>query len=587
MRENSTSIDQLGHKLHRLDGKGYKAYKDIKGSYFFEEGTFYVDYVQGDPFATPSRIRVRIRMNELGIPEELWESKTRSIALEDWLARRIRAEIKKGSKSSRGTGKSGLINIDAGRQEVIERTAVKVTPEWVEVRLEAGLPAAGRKILGRQASDMLVEEIPDIVLTGLDWNESVAEQGYLFVQCVENQEHIRQKLNEKGLIAFVADQAVLPRESGVSDRPMERGKCIPFSSPDDLRVEIDVPNPVSSEYGGGKKVSGMGIKEGVWLIVGGGYHGKSTLLRALERGVYPHVPGDGREYVVTDPNAVSVQAEDRRRVEGVNIDSFISGIPGGLSTTFFCTEEASGSTSQAASLVEALESGARALLIDEDASATNLMIRDARMQALVEKTNEPITPLVDRIRELYDQHGVSTIMVMGGSGDYFDVADEVIMLRDYRVYYATDEAKKVADEFPSRRSADEPAPFQSIQRRIPDPGSFDASRGKKSVKIDAPSAEEIRFGTLDIDLRYIEQLTDRSQTAAIGQAIYYAAQNLMNNQITLPEILDELESQLDKKGLEVLGKGGESHPGNLARFRRHELASAINRLRSLVIKNIK
>lgn len=335
MHKNSTSLDQLEHELHRLDGKGYKAYKDIKGSYFFEEGTLYVDYVQGDPFAAPSRIRVRIKMNELGIPEELWGSKTRSIALQDWLARRIRAEIKKGGKTSRGTGKSGLINIDAGRQEVLERTAVKVTPEWVEVRLEAGLPAAGRKILGRQASDMLVEEIPDIVLTGLEWNESVAEQGHFFVQCVENQEHIRQKLNEKGLIAFVADQAVLPRESGVSDRPMERAICIPFSSPDDLRVEIDVPNPVSSEYGGGKTVSGMGIKKGVWLIVGEGYHGKSTLLRALERGVYPHVPGDGREYVVTDPDAVSVQAEDRRRVEGVNIDPFISGIPGGSSTTFF------------------------------------------------------------------------------------------------------------------------------------------------------------------------------------------------------------------------------------------------------------
>ena len=181
---------------------------------------------------------------------------------------------------------------------------------------------------------------------------------------------------------------LLPRRSGVDDRPLEGGGVVPFRSPESLRVVLQAPNAGS--------VPGMGVPVGVTLVVGGGFHGKSTLLRALEAGVYNHRPGDGRERVVSDPDTVKVRAEDGRAVAGVDISAFIDGLPLGQDTHHFTTPNASGSTSQAATIVEALESGAHALLVDEDTSATNFMLRDRRMQSLVPKDAEPITPFQPR-----------------------------------------------------------------------------------------------------------------------------------------------------------------------------------------------
>jgi len=328
----------------------------------------------------------------------------------------------------------------------------------------------------------------------------------------------------------------------------------------------------------------MGIREGVTLIVGGGYHGKSTLLEAISRCVYPHIPGDGREYVVTRPDAVVIRSEDGRSVRKVDISPFISGLPQGASTVAFSTEDASGSTSQAANIVEALEAGSRLLLIDEDTSATNFMIRDARMQALVEKADEPITPLIDRIRELYEHLGVSTILVMGGSGDYFDVADSVIQMQSFLPHDVTDLARRIASERPTGRRPERPSPFSGITPRVPIPSSFDPSRGKKPVKIEARGIDTILFGRSLIDLRAVEQIIDRSQTRAIGMAIQLAASQLMDG-ATIPVILDRLEETFDREGLDVLSprsSAGE-HPGDFARPRRYEIAAAIDRLRSLRI----
>jgi predicted ABC-class ATPase len=424
-------MERLRRILSRIDGHGYKAYKEIEGSYAFSNFSLYLDHVQGDPFASPSKVRVRVPQAEAKLPEELFADSTRRLALEDVLARKVHSAIPKSTKGHRGTGKSGLIHIDAGGQEVLQRTALVVTSDWVEARLFVGLPATGRRVLGRQAEAMLCEELPKIAESGLVWSNLPQEEIAAFVACVENQEHIRKQLDALGLIAFVADGAILPRESGAADRPLNREQAIPFKSPDSLRVTVELPNSIDGADGGTNMLSGMGVPKGVTLIIGGGYHGKSTLLRALERGVYPHIPGDGREYVVTNPHAVKIRAEDGRRVEKVDINAFISDLPYGKPTTAFSSEDASGSTSQAANIIEALEVGARALLLDEDTSATNFMVRDARMQALVHKENEPITPFLDRVRELYERFNVSTVLVMGGCGDYFDVADTVIMMRNY------------------------------------------------------------------------------------------------------------------------------------------------------------
>ena len=573
--------DDLRRILSRIDGRGYKAYKDIKGLYDFAGFTLHIDYVQGDPFASPSKIRVRLPQRVSKLPTFLFKNKpVRRIAFEDWLARQVRYAIRRTVDGRRGSGKSGLIEIDAGRQEVLERTAVVVTPHWVEVRLQVGLPAAGRRVLGRQAEEMLCYEIPNIIKYGLLWHNLRQRDGQDFVECVENQEYIRSQLDTLGLVAFVADGSILPRESGVSDWPLSDKEAVPFKSPPSLRVTIDLPNPLSS---GTHTISGMGIPTGVTLIVGGGYHGKSTLLKALERAVYPHIPGDGREYVVSCRDAVKIRAEDGRRVEQVDISPFINNLPYGRSTTAFSSDDASGSTSQAANIIEALEIGATTLLLDEDTSATNFMVRDARMQALVHKENEPITPFVDRVRDLYDKLRVSTVLVMGGSGDYFDMADTIIMMRDYLPHDVTSEAKQIARRHPSQRRDESTTSLMPPLPRIPLPESFDASRGRRDVKINAKGLDLILFGKEPIDLQRVEQLIDWSQTNAIGYAIYLASARFMNGQATLREVIEAIETFFDQEGIDELDpyRRGDEHPGAFARPRPHEIAAAINRLRTV------
>ena len=577
------SADDLRRTLGRIDGRGYKAYKEIEGSFEFPRFALHVDHVQGDPYATPSKLRVRMPMREAGLPPPLFEGAVRRLACEDFLARQVLAATRRGGRERRGSGKSGLIEVDAGGQEVLERTAAVVTPDWVEVRLQLGLPAAGRRVLGRQAESLLCRDLPRMAEAGLCGSKSAHDDARRFVECVENQEYIRAQLGALGLVAFVGDGSILPRESGASDHPLRGPQAVPFLSPEPLRVRIPVPNPVEGPDGPVDSVTGMGIRRGVTLIVGGGYHGKSTLLHALERGVYPHVPGDGREWVVSAPDLVKIRAEDGRRVEQVDISAFIADLPQGRSTSAFTSDDASGSTSQAANIVEALEAGATGLLLDEDTSATNFMVRDARMQALVNKEFEPITPFLERVRELSDTLGVSTVLVMGGCGDYFDVADCVISMREYRPFEVTGEAKRIAAEHDSGRRSEALAPLDRIAPRIPLAESFDPSRGRREVKIDARDLDLIQFGSDPIDLRCVEQLVDRSQTRAIGNAIHLATQRFMDGRATLREVIERLEAFFDERGLDELDPfhRREQHPGNLARPRRFEIAAAINRLRTL------
>ncbi|NJN66487.1 MAG: ABC-ATPase domain-containing protein [Chloroflexaceae bacterium] len=579
-------MHELRQTLARLDGKGYKAYKDLQGAYEFDIGTLFIDHVQGDPFAAPSRIRLRVPQHVANLPEPLFNTATRRVALQDFLARWVDRAIRDTVQGRRGMGKSGLVAIDAGGQEVLQRTAVVVTPRWVEARLHVGLPASGRTILGRQAEAILCGELPRLVERGLRWHNLPQEEGEQFVACVENQEFMRAQLEKRGLVAFIANGSLLPRESGASTRPLPREQAVPFQSPESLRVTLAVANPVPGHTEPYTAISGMGIPRGVTLMVGGGYHGKSTLLQALEHSVYPHIPGDGREYVITTRSAVKIRAEDGRRVEQVNISPFISNLPYGRSTTAFSTDDASGSTSQAASIVEALEVGAKVLLLDEDTSATNFMVRDARMQALVQKAHEPITPFLDRVRELYETLGVSTILVMGGSGDYFDVADTVIMMRDYLPYDVTTEARRIAQSYPTRRSAERTIPLESVTRRTPLPESFDPSRGRREVKIDARALDLVLFGNDPIDLRGVEQIVDLSQTRAIGYAIHLATEKFMDGRATLNEVVDMVEQFFDRHGLDELDPfhRKEHHPGNFARPRRHEIAAAINRLRTVQMR---
>jgi predicted ABC-class ATPase len=355
----------------------------------------------------------------------------------------------------------------------------------------------------------------------------------------------------------------------VDERPLAE-QAIPFKSPDSLSVTLTCP------YAG--EVTGMGIPHGITLIVGGGYHGKSTLLRAIEAGVYNHIPGDGRHQVVTDPAAVKVRAEDGRSIAGVDISPFIGSLPQGKSTQNFSTPNASGSTSQAANIIEAIEAGATALLVDEDTSATNFMIRDRRMQALIAKDREPITPFIDKVRQLYTDHGISTVLVMGGSGDYFDVADTVIAMDEFCPQDVTAQARAIAAEYKTERDPEGGPSFGRITPRIIQPSSIDPSKGRHSVKLRARDVDQLQIGTEAIDLSAVEQLVEPGQVRAIAAAIVYAQRYHMAATTPLTEAITAVMADVEQYGLDCLT---DWPMGDLVSFRGLELAAAINRLRTL------
>ena len=579
-RSRARDLTSLAAECRRLDGRGYPAYRDLEGEWRLGGGvTVFVDRVARDPFAPPSRVRIRVDGAVAGFSAELFSNRVRRVALADYLARQVdRAVPRSGGR--RGSGHSGEIRVDCGGQEVLERTAVRIGeaeagPGFFEARVEVGLPAAGRRILGRGAEELLARELPRIAREALVFGSLPAGAPAAFVRDIENQEHLRAQLGPRGLVAFVADGAVLPRAHGASERPLAGREAVAFESPPSLRASLPLLHP---EDGVGE-IAGMGIPEGVTLIVGGGFHGKSTLLQALARAVLPHVPGDGRERVTTRPDAVTIRAEEGRPVFEVDVSPFIRELPGGRTTAGFSTQNASGSTSQAASIVEAMEAGSRLLLMDEDTSATNLMIRDARMQALVSRDSEPIVALLDRVRELYEAHGVSTILVMGGSGDYFEAADTVIQLADYRPREVTTLARSVAERLPTRRTADAGGAGFARRVRYPKAGNFDPAGRRGDPRIRATRRDVLLYGEEEVDLRALDQLFDPSQTRAAGHAVALAFRELPG--LPVGRLLDAIEERLDSGGLDSLTAEGRAgrHPGRLARPRRHEIAAVLNRLR--------
>lgn len=568
----------LRQKLEKIDGSGYKAYRELAGSYSFPRFTLFIDYIQGDPYASPSRMRVRVSREAADFDAALLDNAVRRAAFEDYLARVFSHAIGRYVKGNRGTGKSGFIGIDSGGQEILERTAALATDEFIELRFVAGLPADGRRCRGGEAAAMLLEEVPRLAEASL-FREAVDESGLREqVESAEDQHWMRQRLPEIGLTAFVADGSILPRESGVRDLPLASGNIVAFRSPAELMVSMELPNR--------GRISGMGVPEGVTLIVGGGYHGKSTLLAAIERGVYSHLHGDGRDLVACREDAVKIRAEDGRRVERVNISPFISNLPFAIDTEAFCTDNASGSTSQAANIIEALEVGSRLLLIDEDTSATNFMIRDELMQQLITKDREPITPFIDQVRNLYQEHGVSTIMVMGGSGDYFEVADTVIAMDSYKPAVVTQRAREIAAARRDRRKSEGGESFGPLNSRIPLSKGISARRGGKE-KVAAKGLRTIMFGKQTADLSFVEQLVDRSQTRAIGDLVWYGLrQGYFDGETSVGGILDHILSDIADGGLDIISPyaAAGSHPGDYALPRRFEIAAMLNRMRSFQVR---
>jgi predicted ABC-class ATPase len=559
-------MQRLGATLDRIDRKGYGAYRDLSGTHDLGHFVLFMDRVQRDPFAPPSLIRIRTKVNPFD--PTLFENSVRRVAFEDFLTRSVEREIRRVVRGNRGSGGSGRVEIQRASQVVLPRTSMVVEPGYVEARMAVGLPARGRSVDASAARTVLLEELPEVVRWGLDPAPEGGvdvERAKLHVESVEDAYHLRGLLPGLGLVAFVADGAVLPRESGASDRPLREG-AVPFGSPEEHRVEVELPNK--------GVVSGMGVAEGVTLVVGGGFHGKSTLLSALSWGVYDHVPGDGRELVVTRGDAVKVRAEDGRSVSGVDISAMIGDLPGGRSTKYFSTPNASGSTSQAANIAEAIEVGTSLLLVDEDTSATNFMIRDERMRDLVRR--EPISPFIDLVRPLHHSLGVSTVVVVGGVGDYLDVADRVILLEDYVPSDATPRSREVTKRFPLRAPLTQRAVRPPRERAI-DASSIDLRRGKRQTAR-GRGLHTIELGRERVDLSYLEQLAEAGQTEAVARIIReWATAGEVRG---VGDLVRETLASVSEKGLDSLGNY-RGHPGEMSLPRAQEVAAATNRVRPL------
>jgi predicted ABC-class ATPase len=561
------SSAELKKDILAIDHRGYPGYKGLRGRYQFKDHVLSIDHVQGDPFASPSHLSVHIDGHKAGFPKDYYQDDISRITLQDHLTRCFGKALAPFSFKAKGSGKSGLLSVSHCGQQVLERTACEVSSDGsVTVRFEAGFPANGRSVNAGELVKMLFQFVPEAAQSALFYDKLNKNALKAAIELARDQQFIREHLSEQGLAAFLADGSVLPRESGISDRPMKG--AVPFQSPAACKVTVTLP------YHG--PVTGMGIKKGITLFVGGGYHGKSTLLQALEMGVYNHIAGDGREYVITDPSAWKLRAEDGRSISHTDISPFINHLPNKKDTVHFSTEDASGSTSQAANLMEAVESGSKLLLIDEDTSATNFMIRDELMQRVVNREDEPITPFIERVRSMYDDLGVSSIIVAGSSGSFFQIADTIIQMKEYIPYDITERAREAAASYPALKQQ-EHFPASDNMRA---PKANQALKKDPRLKMKTMGTNEMLLAKDAIELRYLEQLIDPEQTNALAYALKYLELNRMNGSRTVPQLLDDIEALTASKGLSALYDKEYVRSG-LAMPRRQEIAACLNRYRKL------
>lgn len=566
-------MQRLRRALQAIDHKSYPAYKELRGSYQFERYQLNIDHVQGDPFAAPSRVSVQVFGKQAGFPAEYYQQKHRRIALEDHLIRLFYQEISRLSFKAKGSGKSGLMAVSHPGQEVLERSACHIDDQQgnIILRFSIGFPANGRSINARELEKILFQYLPAAVEHACLFSRISKQDCKEVVELADDQKYIREQLQSEGLVAFIANDAILPRESGVSDQPMRN--AVPFQSPESMEVTWQLPH-----YG---TISGMAIRKGVTLIIGGGYHGKSTLLQTLEKAVYPHIAGDGREYVATDASAMKIRSEDGRAIIDKDISMFIRNLPNGRDTTCFTSLDASGSTSQAANVVEAMEAGSHTLLMDEDTSATNFMIRDELMERVVAVGAEPIVPFIKRVRGLYTHRDISTVLVAGSCGAFFHVADTIIQMENYRPYEITMQAKKAAKPFPFTFDIMDGADFSDTEHPIRIPAQYPAKLGKdgreRPAKLKTMGTDGFQINKENVDLRYLEQITDGEQMMALAKLLDAILKKYAGKTIRLSKILDQIMADLEKKGFAGIPGG----PGlsDMAMPRRYELAGCINRYR--------
>lgn len=558
-------------KILRISKKNFSCYQDLRGGFRIGKAHYNLFFIQSDPLSPPSQMEVKIPLQETGLPIDTIADEIDRVALCDFIHRKIFPIACEPLPHAKRGKRAGAVGLPAPVPQVLERTAVQIKNDaYLSIRLAIVLPDDQRMVYADAAIDLLLHRLPSLVSSGCWWSEEECASFELHRKTVRRQREMRAQLQKNGLVAFIANGSILPRKAGDSSDPLPN--AVPFFSPPELERELTVC---------GESIRGMGICEGVTLIVGGGFHGKSTLLHAIEQGVYDHIPGDGREGVVSLSSSLKICSEEGRWINNLDLSWFVKRLPGDIPTDRFTTRSASGATSQAASVIEALEAGSSLLLFDEDASAVNFLIRDGRMQKLIPSNREPLIPLIDRMSDLKER-GINCIMVVGASGDLLEIADQVVAMEEYRAVDRTLQAQEVCRSIPSQREklVAEKAPPPPSRRPLWNHFLKNLKLKQGEARPKAADQNTLRLGPLQVDLSRVEQLVDRTQLQAIGSALLWAAHHCPP-ELTLDEVFRIVEEKLKNEGLESFSTFSN---GDLSLFRIQDFAAALYRTRGLEIE---
>ena len=535
----------LYQTIRTLNGKNYGLYKSLADKPW-DFGDFALEFlhVQGDPYAPASRVVIKANLSMLGYAGEWGGSFERRLALSDFLHRKLSRLVKE-----KYPDKDAAIVFDTAGPEMLVRNSLWIDNGELRACLQVRLPGEGRKIQAEVAAEILTMVLPDLVSAGLYYSKSDEAALQEHFRVLAERKEILAQLESRGLCAFVPDGAVLPRASGLSELPLEG--AVPFTAPEQMAVTLDVC---------GREIRGMGIPKGITVITGGAFHGKSTLLQALTRAVYPHIPGDGREGIVIDESALRVGVEDGRSVRGTDLSQFVRDLPGGVSTKNFNTLSASGSTSEAANLLEAMEAGSRAFLIDEDSSAVNFLIRDVRVRKLLGDDREPLIPLTDRIREISAQ-GYSFILVAGACGDYLDLADNIVIMANYKAECAKSSQPQTSSGEAAASSA---RPFvgymQPLQKSV-----RPTSAVERQVKVKLSGDTLLQIGFLVSDTSRLNTLVDKQQRLGAGFVLLNLLQNAASNSESSDASADSVAATIQKLHEKIQNVGFRNLPQGMSR----------------------
>lgn len=563
---------EIETQLKRLDGQNYGRYRSLQNTWKLGDVRCRLTHIQADPYAPLSTMSIRIPMVETRIPEEYWDNSTKVVALCDFIHRVVLSEVK-DHESDVGDGNSGLIHMEEVSPCILRRSAVQIKKSELEIRIGVGLPGERRKIMARLALETLGFKIPEIWTKCAYWINLDQSALRDHLRVYQNQILYRKQLEEQNLIAWIANGSVLARSEGLKQTPLEEG-VVPFEAPETMSVTL--------KNLAGEPVIGMGISKGLTLIAGGGYHGKSTLLHAVEQGVYNHIPGDGREGVVCVGDAFKVKSEEGRRISKTDLSSFLGQLPQGISSECFVTANASGSTSQFANLIEAYEVGARTFLIDEDMSAVNALVRDNRVQKLLEGFSEPITPLIDRMPSL-KKIGVNLVIVVGASGVYLDHADSVVIMKEYVPVDATLRAQEVVAEIPGLQTTlnEDVHLDQSRRPDLLDMHSklYGLQRWPKiRVQNFKVSLAEFHSNCHDLD-----QICERNQLRMTANAYTWMVQRLNEKNLPMVELLRHFTNTFNQGGFDSIQPMAAR---DLVEVRPVEISAFINRLNALQLLDL-